>query len=88
MRVGDIAVTGPPIVLFRYAPGRGIEHPLKFLGGYRLVALVCDAYPSCNAMTEMERDNGPWLPVCCWTDVRRRFVKRFERGLTIAEEML
>jgi hypothetical protein len=25
----------PPIVLFHYAPGRGKEHPLKFLGGYR-----------------------------------------------------
>ena len=26
---------GPPIVLFHYAPGRGKEHPLKFLAGYR-----------------------------------------------------
>jgi len=27
--------TGPPIVLFHYAPGRGKEHPLKFLAGYQ-----------------------------------------------------
>ena len=26
---------GPPIVLFHHAPGRGKEHPLKVLGGYR-----------------------------------------------------
>lgn len=26
---------GPPIVLFHYPPGRGREHPLKFLAGYR-----------------------------------------------------
>ena len=40
-------------------------------------------------MTGIERDNGPWQLVCCWTHVRRRFVKRFENeGSPIAEEML
>jgi len=33
--------TGPPIVLFHYAPGRGKEHPLKFLAGYRGRFLQC-----------------------------------------------
>lgn len=80
---------GPPIVLFHYAPGRGKEHPLKFLGGYRGRFLQCDAYQSYNAMTGMERDTGPWQLVYCWTHVRRRFVKRFENeGSPIAEEML
>ena len=80
---------GPPIVLFHYAPGRGKEHPLKFLGGYRGRFLQCDAYQSYNAMTGMERDAGPWQLVYCWTHVRRRFVKRFENeGSPIAEEML
>ena len=80
---------GPPIVLFHYASGRGKEHPLKFLGGYRGRFLQCDAYQSYNAMTEIVRDNGPWQLVYCWTHVRRRFVKRFENeGSPISEEML
>ena len=80
---------GPPIVLFHYAPGRGKEHPLKFLGGYRGRFLQCDAYQSYNAMTQIVRDSGPWQLVYCWTHVRRRFVKRFENeGSPVAEEML
>ncbi|MBW6505695.1 MAG: IS66 family transposase [Rhodobacteraceae bacterium] len=80
---------GPPIVLFHYAPGRGKEHPLKFLAGYQGRFLQCDAYQSYNAMTEIARDNGPWQLVYCWTHVRRRFVKRFESDASpIAEEML
>ena len=80
---------GPPIVLFHYAPGRGKEHPLKFLAGYRGRFLQCDAYQAYNALTEIARDNGPWQLVYCWTHVRRRFVKRFENeGSPIAEEML
>ena len=80
---------GPPIVLFHYAPGRGKEHPLKLLSGYRGRFLQCDAYQSYNALTEISRDNGPWQMVYCWTHVRRRFVKRFENeGSPIAEEML
>ncbi|WP_422073197.1 IS66 family transposase [Tranquillimonas rosea] len=81
--------TGPPIVLFHYAPGRGKQHPLKFLAGYRGRFLQCDAYQSYNALPEIERANGPWQLVYCWTHVRRRFVKRFENeGSPITEEML
>ena len=80
---------GPPIVLFHYAPGRGKEHPLKFLAGYQGRFLQCDAYQSYNALTEITRDTGPWRLVHFWTHVRRRFVKRFENeGSPIAEEML
>jgi transposase len=80
---------GPPIVLFHYAPGRGKQHPLSFLARYRGRFLQCDAYQSCNALTEIVRENGPWQLVYCWTHVRRRFVKRFENeGSPIAEEML
>lgn len=81
--------TGPPIVLFHYAPGRGKEHPLKFLAGYRGRFLQCDAYQSYDALTGIARDGGPWQLVYCWTHVRRRFVKRFENERSpIAEEML
>jgi len=79
----------PPIVLFHYASGRGKQHPLKFLAGYRGRFLQCDAYQSYNALTEIARENGPWQLVYCWTHVRRRFVKRFENeGSPIAEEIL
>lgn len=79
----------PPIVLFHYAAGRGKEHPLKFLAGYRGRFLQCDAYQSYNALAEIPRENGPWQLVHCWTHVRRRFVKRFENeGSPIAEEIL
>jgi tetratricopeptide (TPR) repeat protein len=70
--------TGPPIVLCHYAPGRGKEHPLKFLAGYRGRFLQCDAYQSYDALTGIAREGGPWQLVYCWTHVRRRFVKRFE----------
>lgn len=42
---------GPPIVLFHYAPGRGREHPLKFLAGYRGRFLKCDVHQSYKALT-------------------------------------
>ena len=80
---------GPPIVLFHYAPGRGKEHPLKFLAGSRGRFLQCDACQSYDALTEIERDTGPWQLAYCRTHVRRRFVKRFENDrCPIAEEML
>lgn len=81
--------TWPPIVLFHYAPGRGREHPLKFLEGYQGTWLQCDGYQAYNAVAELARGNRPWQLVHCWTHVRRRFVKRFESdGSPIAEEML
>jgi transposase len=58
---------GPPIVLFHYAPGRGKEHPLKFLAGYRGRFLQCDAYQSYDALTRIARDAGPWQLAYCWT---------------------
>jgi len=92
---------GPPIVFghsfgpmavmpsLHYAPGRGKEHPLKFLAGSRGRLLQCDACQSCDALTEVARDTGPWQLVYCRTHVRRRFVKRFESDRSpIAEEML
>ena len=33
--VSDDRGHDPPIVLLHYAPGRGKEHPLKVLAGYR-----------------------------------------------------
>jgi transposase len=64
--------TGPPVVLFRYAPGRGGE---RFLRGYRGRYLQCDGYDGYEILTRMKRDEGPWTLVHCWSHLRRRFVK-------------
>jgi transposase len=81
--------TGPPIILFHYAPGRGAEHPLKFLAGYRGRFLQCDGYEVYDKVAAVDRPEGPWQLVHCWTHVRRRFVKRLESdGSPIAAEAL
>ncbi|MGC8732058.1 MAG: IS66 family transposase [Halothiobacillaceae bacterium] len=80
---------GPPIVLFHYAPGRGAIHATTFLAGYRGRFLQCDGYEAYDKLTVVDRPEGPWQLVHCWTHVRRRFVKRLESdGSPIAEEAL
>jgi len=80
---------GPPLVMFHYAPGRGGAHALKFLEGYRGRFLQCDGYQAYDAPAALDRPEGPWQLVHCWTHVRRRFVKRLETdGSPIAEEAL
>ena len=81
--------TGPPVVMFHYAPGRGGVHALRFLDGYRGRFLQCDGYQAYDAPAALERPGGPWRLVHCWTHVRRRFVKRLENdGSPVAEEAL
>jgi transposase len=67
--------TGPPVVLFRYAPGRSGEHAERFLKGYRGRFLQCDGYEGYDRLTRIERPQGPWVLVHCWSHLRRRFVK-------------
>ncbi|MER9972222.1 IS66 family transposase, partial [Mesorhizobium sp. M0060] len=66
---------GPPIVLFHYAPGRGGEHAERFLQGFGGQFLQVDAYEGYDRLTRLERPQGPWLLVHCWSHLRRRFVK-------------
>jgi hypothetical protein len=66
---------GPPIVLFRYAPGRSGEHAERFLQGFRGRFLQCDGYEGYDRLTRIERPQGPWALVHCWSHLRRRFVK-------------
>lgn len=81
--------SGPPIILFHYAPGRGAVHALKFLDGYRGRFLQYDGYEVYDKLTGVDPDEGPWQIVHCWTHVRRRFVKRLQSdGSPIAEAAL
>ena len=67
--------TGPPIVLFRYAPGRGGVHAERFLQGFRGRFLQCDGYEGYDLLTRTQRPEGLWTLVHCWSHLRRRFVK-------------
>jgi transposase len=65
----------PPIVLFRYAPGRAGAYAEAFLQGYRGRFLQCDGYEGYDRLTRIQRAEGPWTLVHCWSHLRRRFVK-------------
>ena len=51
--------------------------------------LQCDGYGGYDRLTAVEREQGPWTLVHCWSHLRRRFVK-IMRGTAspIAEEAL
>ncbi|WP_456763205.1 IS66 family transposase [Bradyrhizobium sp. USDA 4011] len=61
---------GPPIVLFRSAPGRSGEHPSDTCS-----ASAGGSYEGCDLLTRIERPQGPWALVHCWSYLRRRIVK-------------
>jgi transposase len=50
----------PPVVLFRYAPGRGGVHAEGFLEGFRGRFLQCDGYDGYECLTGVDRPEGPW----------------------------
>lgn len=58
----------PPAVVFRYAPGRGKEHAVALLAGYRGI-LQCDGYAAYKALAT---GDGATLAFC-WSHVRRGF---------------
>jgi transposase len=65
----------PPVVLFRYAPGRSGAYAEQFLRGFRGRFLQCDGYDGYELLTRLKRDEGAWTLVHCWSHLRRRFVK-------------
>lgn len=65
----------PPIVLFRYAPGRSGSYAERFLHGFRGRFLQCDGYEGYGRLEHLDHDEGPWALVHCWSHLRRRFVK-------------
>ena len=79
----------PPVVVFRYAPGRSGAHAEEFLEGFSGRLLQCDGYDGYDRLTRVRRAVGPWTLVHCWSHLRRRFVK-IMRGTRspIAEEAL
>jgi len=79
----------PSVVVFRYAPSREGIHAERFLEGFRGRYLQCDAYDGYNRLREIDRPEGGWTLVHCWSHVRRRFVKVHQStGSPIAETMI
>lgn len=79
----------PPVVIFRYAPGRHGAHAERFLDGCRGRYLQCDACDGDSRLQRLDRPEGGWTLVHCWSHVRRRFVKVLQStGSPVAETMI
>ena len=66
------AGSDPPAVVYAYAPGRGAEHAIKLLDGFKGILQV-DGYAAYNPLTAASRAGGPVTLAFCWAHVRRKF---------------
>jgi transposase len=92
--------TDPPAVVYLYAPGRGAEHTIRPLAGFRGILQVdggaCpraglrpDPWAAYQALTDPGRAGGPVTLAYCWSHVRRRFYEIAQGGnAPIAEAAL
>jgi transposase len=79
--------TGPPAVVYTYAAGRGAEHAMTLLGGYRGI-VQCDGYAPYKQLQRGRAGNTVTLAFC-WAHLRRRFYEIAKGGSApIAEEAL
>jgi transposase len=79
--------TGPPAVVYTYAPGRGAEHAITLLAGYRGI-MQCDGYAPYKQLQRGRAGNAVTLAFC-WAHLRRRFYEIAKGGSApIAEEAL
>jgi len=80
--------TGPPAVVYTYAPGRGAEHAMTLLGGYRGI-VQCDGYAAYKQVAHRGRAGNAVILAFCWAHWRRRFHEIAKAGSApIAEEAL
>ena len=78
----------PPAVAYLYAPGRGAEHAVRHLAGFKGVLQV-DGYAAYDALTDAKRVGGPVVLALCWSHFRRRFYEIAKGGTApIASEAL
>lgn len=78
----------PPAVAFLYAEGRGAEHAVRHLDGFR-GTLQVDGYAAYRSLTDPGRPSGPVTLAYCWAHCRRKFHEIAEAGhAPIAEEAL
>jgi len=80
--------TGPPAVVHTYAPGRGAEHAMTLLAGYRGI-VQCDGYAAYKQLANRGRAGNAVVLAFCWAHWRRRFYEIAKGGgAPIAEEAL
>jgi hypothetical protein len=80
--------TGPPAVAYTYAPGRGAEHAMTLLAGYRGI-VQCDGYAAYTQVARRGRAGNAVVLAFCWSHWRRRFYEIAKAGSApIAEEAL
>lgn len=80
--------TSPPAVAYMYAPGRGAEHAIEHLAGFKGVLQV-DGYVAYDKLTAANRVGGPLVLAFCWAHFRRRFYEIAKSGnAPIATEAL
>jgi transposase len=80
--------TGPPAVVHTYAPGRGAEHAMALLAGYRGI-VQCDGYAAYKQLAHHGRAGNAVILAFCWAHWRRRFYEIAKGGgAPIAEEAL
>jgi transposase len=78
----------PPAVAYTYAPGRGAQHALALLAGYRGM-VQCDGYAAYKQLADSRRAGGPVTLAFCWAHWRRRFYEIAKAGpAPIASEAL
>jgi hypothetical protein len=78
----------PPAVAYLYAPGRGAEHAVHHLVGFKGVLQV-DGYAAYDALTDAKRVGGTVVLALCWSHFRRRFYEIAKGGTApIASEAL
>src|ERR1700748_3706579 len=79
--------TGPPAVVYTYAPGRGAEHAMTLLTGYRGI-VQCDGYAPYKQVVQRGRAGNAIILAFCWAHLRRRFYEIAKGGSApIAEEV-
>src|ERR1700686_5715187 len=80
--------TGPPAVVYTYAPGRGAEYAVSLLAGYRGI-LQCDGYAAYKQVAHRGRAGNAVILAFCWAHWRRRFYEIAKASAApIAEEAL
>jgi transposase len=76
---GPASGSGPPAVAYTYAPGRGGEHAVKLLAGFKGILQV-DGYAVYKQLAAPSRDGGPVTLAYCWSHLRRKFYAVFVGG--------
>jgi hypothetical protein len=75
-------------VAYTYAPGRGAEHAMTLLAGYRGI-VQCDGYAAYKQVARRGRAGNAVVLAFCWSHWRRRFYEIAKAGSApIAEEAL